>query len=152
MTHRVVLPAVLLLLVLAACVTPTSIASDSDTRAYDTYPTIAINPALPALDGPAEVTITALRIDPPEQTTTTTLPSGLWDLPYAPDGLSNCDEMNWYRVQWGLPDRFAALGWRESNCRNEDSVRTFCCHGYWQLYVSLHLSDWRLILPYHTVR
>ena len=69
--------------------------------------------------------------------------AGLNCLPFAPPGLSNCDEMNFYRQQWGLPDRFSALGWRESNCRNEDSVRTFCCHGYWQLYVSMMLADQR---------
>lgn len=64
--------------------------------------------------------------------------------PYAPEGLSGCDEMNWYRVAVGLPEIFSKLGWRESNCRNEDGVRTFCCHGYWQLYTSLHLQDHRL--------
>lgn len=66
--------------------------------------------------------------------------TGLNGLPFAPEGLSNCDEMNFYRGQAGLPDEFAALGWRESNCRNEDSVRTFCCYGYWQNYISSHLS------------
>jgi hypothetical protein len=74
---------------------------------------------------------------------------GLWMQPYAPEGLSDCDEMTFYRVQWGLPERFDRLGWRESNCRNEDVVRTFCCHGYWQLYVSLHLRDHRLVDRYH---
>jgi hypothetical protein len=59
---------------------------------------------------------------------------GLHGLPFAPEGLSDCDEMNFYRVQFGLPDRFARLGWRESNCRNEDAVRTSCCHGYWQMH------------------
>jgi len=66
---------------------------------------------------------------------------GLNGLPFAPDGLSNCDEMMFYADQAGLPhDKFLALGWRESNCRNEDSVRTFCCYGYWQNYISSHLS------------
>lgn len=82
---------------------------------------------------------------------------GLQGKPYAPVGLSDCDEMNFYRVQWGLPDRFSdqprvpnssfanqGLGWRESNCRNEDNVRTYCCYGYWQLYPSLHLRDHRM--------
>lgn len=67
---------------------------------------------------------------------------------FAPPGLSDCDEMTWYRVQAGLPAKFDRLGWRESNCRNEDAVRTFCCHGYWQLYVSLHLRDHRLASRY----
>lgn len=66
--------------------------------------------------------------------------TGLNGLPFAPDGLSNCDEMTYYRQQWGLPDEFDALGWRESNCRNEESVHTFCCWGYWQHYISSHLS------------
>lgn len=73
------------------------------------------------------------------ETLPTPLPNtGIHGLPFAPEGLSNCDEMNFYRVQAGLPARFAVLGARESNCRNEDGVRTFCCYGYWQLYVSLH--------------
>jgi peptidoglycan hydrolase-like protein with peptidoglycan-binding domain len=65
---------------------------------------------------------------------------GLNGLPFAPDGLSDCDEMRFYRVQAGLPDVFDGLGWRESNCRNEDGVRTFCCYGYWQNYITSHLS------------
>jgi hypothetical protein len=64
--------------------------------------------------------------------------------PYAPVGLSDCDEMNWYRANVGLPEAFSGIGWRESNCRNEDAVRTFCCHGWWQMYTSLHLRDHRL--------
>lgn len=71
-------------------------------------------------------------------------PPGLWGQPYAPEGLSNCEEMTFYRQQWGLPSAFDGIGWRESNCRQEDGVRTFCCHGYLQLYVSLHLKDHRL--------
>lgn len=63
---------------------------------------------------------------------------------YAPEGLSDCDEMNWYRVAVGLPEAFSGIGWRESNCRNEDAVRTGCCHGYWQLWTDLHLKDHRL--------
>jgi hypothetical protein len=42
--------------------------------------------------------------------------------------------MKFYRQQAGLPDRFDSLGWRESNCRNEDGVHTSCCWGYWQLH------------------
>lgn len=69
--------------------------------------------------------------------------------------LSDCDEMNYHREWVGLPDDFGdqprsgprsqwGKGWRESNCRNEDSVSTWCCWGYWQLYVSLFLKDHRL--------
>ena len=63
---------------------------------------------------------------------------------FAPEGLTDCDEMNWYRMKVGLPDAFSRIGWRESNCRNEDGVKTFCCHGYWQMYTSLHIRDHRL--------
>jgi hypothetical protein len=42
--------------------------------------------------------------------------------------------MSWYRQRAGLPAAFDRIGWRESNCRNEDGVRTSCCHGYWQLH------------------
>ena len=74
---------------------------------------------------------------------TVAAPAGLHGLPFAPEGLGDCDEMAFYRIQAGLPDRFQALGWRESNCRNEDVVRTFCCYGYWQLWVDLQLEDHR---------
>lgn len=67
----------------------------------------------------------------------------------APDGLSNCDEMHWYRVNAGLPSAFDGIGWRESNCRNEEGVHTSCCWGYWQLNVALHLRDGRLAGRYH---
>jgi len=76
-------------------------------------------------------------------------PTGIFGLPFAPEGLDNCDEFNFYRMQWGLPTRFKALAWRESNCRNEDGVRTWCCYGYLQLYTSLHLQDHRLVDRYH---
>lgn len=74
-------------------------------------------------------------------------PRGLQGKPFAPSGFSNCDEMNFYREQWGLPEIFNSLGWRESNCRNEDSVRTFCCYGYWQNYISSHLSRYSAYRP-----
>jgi hypothetical protein len=66
-----------------------------------------------------------------------------------PAGLSNCAEMHSYRVSAGLPAAFDALGWRESNCRNEESVHTSCCWGYLQLNVALHLRDRRLVDRYH---
>lgn len=67
----------------------------------------------------------------------------------APEGLSDCDEMSWYRQAVGLPSRFDGIGWRESNCRNEDGVHTSCCWGWWQLNVRLHLQDHRLVGRYH---
>jgi hypothetical protein len=93
----------------------------------------------------ADVTVTAERgtqvqlteTSPPPQPTT-----------YAPEGLSNCDEMHWYRARVGLPARFDQIGWRESNCRNEDGVHTSCCYGWWQLNVGLHLRDPRLAPKY----
>jgi hypothetical protein len=61
-----------------------------------------------------------------------------------PPGLDDCAEFSWYRQRAGLPAWFDRIAWRESNCRNEDGVRTFCCHGYLQLYISLHVRDHRL--------
>lgn len=61
-------------------------------------------------------------------------PTGIYGLPYAPFGLDACDEMMYYANQFGLPGQFEGIGWRESNCRNEDGVRTSCCHGYWQMH------------------
>lgn len=69
-------------------------------------------------------------------------PAGLQGLPFAPAGLSGCSEMEFYRRQWQLPDHFDTVGWRESRCDN--TAQNSCCHGYWQLYVSLHLRDHRL--------
>lgn len=70
--------------------------------------------------------------------------AGLNGLPFAPDGLDLCAEMNFYRVQAGLPDRFSdqprtpavafrdqGWGWRESGCHND--VGNSCCVGYWGL-------------------
>lgn len=98
----------------------------------------AIGALLLTLATSASASMPAVRVDPPDPP-----PAGLHGLPFAPDGLADCDEMMFYAAQAGLPDRFRALGWRESNCRNEDGVKTFCCHGYWQLYVSMFLRDHR---------
>lgn len=64
--------------------------------------------------------------------------------PTTPTFPNDCAEMSWYRQQAGLPPVFDQLGWRESNCRNEDAVRTWCCYGWWQLYFNLHWSDPRM--------
>jgi hypothetical protein len=85
--------------------------------------------------GGAIATEPAVRLTPP--TTVPDLPpwpTGIYDLPYAPFGLTDCEEMRYYADQFGLPGAFDRIGWRESNCRNEDGVRTSCCHGYWQLH------------------
>lgn len=55
-------------------------------------------------------------------------------------GLTGCPEMQAYRIAAGLPEQFDAIGYRESRCRNSDEVRTFCCYGYWQNFISSHLS------------
>lgn len=69
---------------------------------------------------------------------------GLHGQPFAPENLEKCAEMGFYRAQAGLPERFNTLGRRESDCRNEDNVKTWCCHGYWQMWTSLHLDDPRM--------
>lgn len=66
----------------------------------------------------------------------------------APDGVDDCAEMRFYLDLYAMPARFDQIGWRESNCRNEDAVRTRCCHGYLQLNADLHVRDHRLQGPY----
>lgn len=93
---------------------------------------------------PADSDVVAVRVAPPDHQAVvdTAAPSvGLFGLPFAPEGITDCEEMEFYRVQAGLPDRFQSLGYRESNCRNEAGVRTFCCYGYWQLYFTMHFAD-----------
>lgn len=101
----------------------------------------------PPLTTEVVATTHALR-GPQIQVVEPPVPTGVWGLPFAPSGLDGCDEMSWYRQQFGLPARFDKIGWRESNCRNEDTVHTSCCWSYWQLWVSLHLRDHRLTEPY----
>lgn len=78
------------------------------------------------IGGPAP----AVRVDPPD--------------PPAPEpvgaGLTGCEEMTAYRIAAGLPDQFDAIGYRESRCRNDVTSSTGCCHGWWQNYISSHLS------------
>jgi len=98
--------------------------------------------------GPATLATLAERGDQIQLTQPPTPPvaAGLNGLPFAPEGLSNCDEMSWYRQQAGLPSQFDALGYRESGCHND--VRTFCCYGYWQNYISSHLSPQSAYRPW----
>lgn len=87
----------------------------------------------------------------------TSNPEGLRGMPFAPEGLSGCDEMNFYRVQAGLPDQFSdqprtgpksqwGYGWRESNCRND--VGNACCGGYLGLFISSHVSPMSAYRPF----
>jgi len=100
----------------------------------------------------ATATAPAVRVDPPDPPpvieSLPPLEVGLGGAPFAPPGLSDCDEMSFYRQQWNLPAVFDRLGWRESNCLNRDDVHTSCCWGYWQLWISLHLRDHRIAPGY----
>lgn len=96
------------------------------------------------------------RTPVPPRPTQPPVATGLNGLPFAPAGMSGCEEMNFYRIQWGLPQRFDdsghhqrwtrsdGLGWRESKCQNPAVSGTGCCGGYWQLYISLFLRDGRM--------
>jgi len=95
------------------------------------------------IEGGAAASAQAVRVNPPAPPPPL-VETGLYGLPFAPEGLNDCQEMNFYRVQWGLPAVFDAIGWRESNCRNEDGVHTSCCWGYWQLWIGLQVQDHRM--------
>jgi peptidoglycan hydrolase-like protein with peptidoglycan-binding domain len=98
-----------------------------------------------SITGPADVSQTAKRLNPPRAV-------GLNGLDFAPPGLDACAEMVWYMREAGLPERFGdagrhsnwvrsdGFGWRESKCNNSVVSRTGCCVGYWQNYISSHLS------------
>jgi hypothetical protein len=81
---------------------------------------------------PATGLMVATRLNPPPPPPV--WPTGIYNLPIAPFGLSACGEMMYYARQFGLPAQFEGIGYRESNCRNEDIVHTSCCWGYWQLH------------------
>lgn len=112
-------------------------------KANDLLPDGIVGPiTMEALEG-------AVRI--PGGNIPTTNPAGLRGMPFAPDGLDNCAEMNYYRTQAGLPDQFSdqprsgprsqwGYGWRESNCRND--VGNACCHGYWGLHAGNINNQW----------
>ncbi len=112
--------------------------------------TVDVPPEIPieAIAAAAAATATAER-GTQVQVTETQPPPPESSPDFAPAGLSNCDEMHWYRVNAGLPAAFDGIGWRESNCRNEEGVHTSCCWGYWQLSVAVHLRDGRLAGKYH---
>lgn len=62
----------------------------------------------------------------------------------APYGLSDCENAEWYNDQWGLPERFDGIVYRESRCINREDIKTFCCHSRYQLWIDLHLDDHRI--------
>lgn len=84
----------------------------------------------------------AVRVGNARQVTPTVPPPnvGLDGRPFAPDGLSDCADAEFYRQQWELPEAFVGIVWRESRCRNDESVHTFCCWSRYQHYISSHLS------------
>lgn len=101
-----------------------------------------------SIDGPANASVApAKRLNPPSQPIL-----GLNELPFAPEGLDSCQEMVFYMNQAGLPQRFDdsgrhsmwvhsdGIGWRESKCTNTAVSPNGCCIGYWQNYLSSHLS------------
>lgn len=116
-------------------------------------------PTVTAIAEPATVDPTAVAervpvvVIPPETMLAPTsswvlpepVPSGIYGLPFAPAGLDPCAEFEFYRIQWGLPERFDRLAFRESRCIQElgSTHRTSCCVGYLQLFVSQHLDDHR---------
>jgi hypothetical protein len=66
---------------------------------------------------------------------------------YPPEGLTDCQQMEWFRVNVGLPVRFWALGNRESGkgvCDNNAISKTYCCVGWWQLH-KIIFTDHRMI-------
>lgn len=54
--------------------------------------------------------------------------------PPSPPALTGCAEMEFLRAEVGLPSAMDAIGWRESNCRNDVTSRTGCCVGYFQIH------------------
>lgn len=69
------------------------------------------------------------------------------DALYPPAGLTDCQQMEWQRVNVGLPAHFWYLGNRESGkgvCDNTAVSNTGCCVGWWQLH-RINWSDKRMI-------
>lgn len=96
------------------------------------------------------ITMAALGGAPAVRVSTSN-PEGLRGMPFAPEGLDACAEMNYYRIQAGLPEQFSdqprsgpksqwGYGWRESNCRND--VGNYCCHSYWGLHAGNIENHW----------
>lgn len=117
-----------MILLLAAC-TPTA-------GALSDGPSEINEPATPAISGYQ----TAVRVNPPPQPDPAPQAAPLYEEESPPADL--CASAHAMRAEVGLPVRFDALSWRESNCRND--VRTFCCYGIYQLYWSVISKDHRM--------
>jgi hypothetical protein len=103
-------------------------------------PTQALKKVLLAgIQSAGSASTSAVRVAPPSNSAVSS--TGILGLPFASPSLSGCEEMSFYRQQFGLPEVFDWLGQRESGCRNEASVRTWCCYGYWQNFIYSHLRS-----------
>jgi hypothetical protein len=88
----------------------------------------------------AGVAVRAQRLSP-DPSRIVSIPGGLGGRPFAPGWLHGCDQMMFYARQFGLPEHFSRVGWRESRCRNDVSNGSH--YGYLQINVNLHLRDHR---------
>lgn len=86
------------------------------------------------------ITMEALRGAKRISIPTTVNSNGLRGMPFAPSGLSDCDEMRFYLEQAGLPPQFNYIGYRESRCQND--VGNYCCHGYFGLHAGNIENHW----------
>lgn len=102
--------------------------------------TTSVEVSSPALRGPA------IQLTEPPPAPTTTIPTGLWGLPLAPSDLDGCNEFKFYRTQFGLPERFDKIAYRESRCTNTPISATGCCVGYLQIHW-INFNDHRMIEP-----
>lgn len=91
-------------------------------------------PAASRVDGPAVVVATPERGTAQQVTPTVPPPQPVgWNgLPLAPGELDSCGEARFYRTQFGLPERFDGIAWRESRCQPD--ARNWCCSGTWQIH------------------
>jgi hypothetical protein len=90
-----------------------------------------VDPPLPTATVPAQRLAVGFLIVEPV--------GGLNGMPSAPEGLSGCDEFDFYRDQAGLPAVFNSIVWRESRCRND--VHNSCCWGYLSEFYRNHMAD-----------
>ena len=83
------------------------------------------------------ITIGSLDLN---QTAVATVPATRVSPPVAAPPVGDaCTEMSSYRQAAGLPEQFDAIGYRESRCQN--TAANSCCSGWWQNYLSSHLSS-----------